>query len=184
MRNVRALVISILSLIVIAWFDYITGYDMHFFVFYFLPVSIVAWNVGCKSSMAMAVACDIAWYAMDRADGHPYPSPFVAYWNAAIELASFVIIGFVVSKLRLDLDTQRQLNIKLENALGEVTQLQGLLPICASCKRIRDDKGYWEQIGTYVGQRSLAQFTHSICRNVPKNFIRIFRFRHPLRTCL
>ena len=56
-----------------------------------------------------------------------------------------------------------QLIIELEHALGEVKKLTGLLPICASCKRIRDDKGYWNQLESYIRDHSEAEFTHSIC---------------------
>ena len=41
--------------------------------------------------------------------------------------------------------------------------MSGLLPICSSCKKIRDDKGYWNQIEEYIEKRSGAEFTHSIC---------------------
>lgn len=51
----------------------------------------------------------------------------------------------------------------LEDALSEVKLLSGFLPICASCKKIRDDKGYWNQIETYIQQHSEAEFSHSIC---------------------
>jgi len=52
---------------------------------------------------------------------------------------------------------------KLLNALKEIKTLAGLLPICASCKKIRDDKGYWNQIEGYIQQHSNAQFSHAIC---------------------
>ena len=51
----------------------------------------------------------------------------------------------------------------LHEALEDVRRLQGLLPICASCKKIRDDKGYWNQIETYIRNHSGATFTHGIC---------------------
>jgi len=41
--------------------------------------------------------------------------------------------------------------------------LRGILPICASCKKIRDDKGYWTQIETYIGRHSEAVFSHGVC---------------------
>jgi hypothetical protein len=53
--------------------------------------------------------------------------------------------------------------IELEHALGEVKILSGLIPICSSCKRIRDDKGYWNQLESYIRDHSDAEFTHSIC---------------------
>ena len=54
-------------------------------------------------------------------------------------------------------------NTRIEKALAEVKKLSGLLPICASCKKIRDDKGYWQQIETYIRSHSEADFSHGIC---------------------
>lgn len=50
-----------------------------------------------------------------------------------------------------------------ENALSEIRILSGMLPICASCKNIRDDQGYWKQLEEYLHTHSEAQFSHSIC---------------------
>lgn len=52
---------------------------------------------------------------------------------------------------------------ELKSALSKVKQLSGFLPICASCKKIRDDKGYWNQIESYIRNHSEAEFSHSIC---------------------
>jgi len=52
---------------------------------------------------------------------------------------------------------------ELKEALKRVKTLNGLLPICASCKKIRNDGGYWEQVETYIRSRSNAEFTHGIC---------------------
>jgi phosphoserine phosphatase RsbU/P len=51
----------------------------------------------------------------------------------------------------------------LEEALARVKQLQGLLPICSYCKKIRDDQNYWQQVESYIAEHSQAQFSHSIC---------------------
>jgi sigma-B regulation protein RsbU (phosphoserine phosphatase) len=51
----------------------------------------------------------------------------------------------------------------LEVSLAQVRQLQGLLPICSYCKKIRDDQNYWQQVESYVAARSDAQFSHGIC---------------------
>ncbi|MDJ0819814.1 MAG: PAS domain-containing protein [Desulfobacterales bacterium] len=52
---------------------------------------------------------------------------------------------------------------KLQAALAKVKKLSGMLPICSSCKKIRDDKGYWNQIENYIRKHSDAQFSHGIC---------------------
>ncbi len=51
----------------------------------------------------------------------------------------------------------------LEEALGHIKTLKGMLPICAGCKKIRDDSGYWNQIESYISDHSEAEFSHSIC---------------------
>ncbi len=53
--------------------------------------------------------------------------------------------------------------LELRQALAEVKKLGGLLPICSACKKIRDDRGYWQQIEAYIREHSEAEFTHSIC---------------------
>lgn len=57
---------------------------------------------------------------------------------------------------------------KLEETLTQVKTLQGLLPICASCKNIRDDKGYWNQIEGYISKHTDAVFSHGICPDCAK----------------
>jgi two-component system NtrC family sensor kinase len=65
---------------------------------------------------------------------------------------------------RKKLEEERETLIKeLQEALAKVKTLSGFIPICASCKKIRDDKGYWNQIETYIRDHSEAEFSHSIC---------------------
>ncbi len=61
-------------------------------------------------------------------------------------------------------DAEREaLVAELQSALEEVATLRGILPICSSCKQIRDDKGYWSQIESYLRSHSAIEFTHSLC---------------------
>lgn len=57
----------------------------------------------------------------------------------------------------------KEKNDQLQKALDEVKTLRGIIPICASCKKIRDDKGAWKQVEAYVATHSYASFTHSLC---------------------
>jgi len=62
------------------------------------------------------------------------------------------------------LEQERENLIKeLQEALSRVKMLSGLLPICANCKRIRDEAGRWQQVEVYVHEHSQADFTHGIC---------------------
>jgi len=58
---------------------------------------------------------------------------------------------------------------KLLNALSEIKTLHGILPICASCKKIRNDKGYWQMVEEYISEHTDAKFTHGICRECAEN---------------
>ncbi len=61
-------------------------------------------------------------------------------------------------------ERERDLLIKkLQEALATIKTLSGMLPICAGCKKIRDDQGYWEEVELYVKKHSTAEFTHGIC---------------------
>ena len=64
-----------------------------------------------------------------------------------------------------DITEQKALDHELNSAREEIRVLSGLLPLCAWCKQVRDDEGYWREIETYVSARSGAQFTHSICQS-------------------
>lgn len=62
-------------------------------------------------------------------------------------------------------------------ALGEVKTLEGLLPICAFCKKIRDDKGCWKEVEAYVSEYSGAKFTHSFCPDCANEHYREYRVK-------
>jgi methyl-accepting chemotaxis protein len=66
---------------------------------------------------------------------------------------------------------QRGLVIKLQEALSNIKTLRGLLPVCAWCKKIRNDKGYWEDLETYIHEHSDADFTHGICPQCMKEVV-------------
>jgi hypothetical protein len=66
-------------------------------------------------------------------------------------------------RARKDNEVKEALVHELEDALHRVKTLKGLVPICAQCKKIRDDDGYWHQVEIYVESHSQAQFSHGIC---------------------
>jgi len=59
---------------------------------------------------------------------------------------------------------------ELQKALSEVKTLRGILPICSHCKKIRNDEGYWDQIESYIGERSDAEFSHGICQECAEKY--------------
>jgi hypothetical protein len=90
--------------------------------------------------------------------------------HAVLALVGLVIIALGYQGLRrseaarAEASQQREkLLAELQQALSEVKTLSGILPICASCKRVRDDKGYWNQVESYIQKHSQAAFSHGIC---------------------
>ncbi len=77
-------------------------------------------------------------------------------------LGFYIITADITERKRFE--EERETLIKeLQAALAQVKTLGGLLPICSSCKKIRDDRGYWNQIEEYIQQHSYADFSHGIC---------------------
>ena len=101
--------------------------------------------------------------------------PFSAAWNAnwwfwhLQRLGAYLVVLYFLFHTfhRIALE-RNQLILQLHEALGEVRQLSGLLPICASCKKIRDDQGCWKQIETFISQHSEAEFSHGLCPDCSK----------------
>lgn len=71
---------------------------------------------------------------------------------------------------------------ELERAMAGVKQLQGLLPICCYCKKIRDDQNYWQQVEGYISRHSEAQFSHGVCPDCFEKIVKpeLARSMHPL----
>lgn len=65
---------------------------------------------------------------------------------------------------------EQQLNRDLQSAMGEIRALEGILPVCSFCKRIRDDEGHWQQMEVYIRDRSSADFSHGICEDCMKKY--------------
>jgi len=73
-----------------------------------------------------------------------------------------------ISERKLSGQQKEKLISDLHGALAEIKKLRGILPICSSCKKIRDDKGYWNQIEVYIRDHSEAEFSHGICPECAK----------------
>jgi len=84
------------------------------------------------------------------------------------ELRARVQVGIRVLELQGALAQRVR---ELEDALSRVKTLQGLLPICSYCKKIRDDRNYWQQVEGYISDHSQAQFSHGICPECYARFV-------------
>ena len=90
------------------------------------------------------------------------------YQNRAVHVAAIIALGLVLAaghRYRIAQHERhaKQLKEAADAAVSQAKILRGLLPICASCKKIRDDSGYWNQMETYIHDHSQADFSHSVC---------------------
>jgi hypothetical protein len=89
-------------------------------------------------------------------------------------IAAIEMVDDITERTRAEKELRRysseleKSNKALQDALADVRILGGMLPICSSCKKIRDDKGYWSQIESYVSEHSGAEFSHGICPECEK----------------
>lgn len=138
--------------------------------FLIIPVGVMAWFGGRAWGISMAVSNILihSWYHFVVWDENF--TLLVSFAN--LVLAILVLVAFaemthrVASGRRTQarlLDEKEKLIHSLEEARENIKVLSGFLPICASCKKIRDSQGYWEQIEEYIRANSEAEFSHGIC---------------------
>jgi ligand-binding sensor domain-containing protein len=85
------------------------------------------------------------------------------FYALAVLSLALAIVAVPLLRVRQLRRRARELDQRVHEAIGELKVLSGLLPICAWCKKIRDDRGYWSKIEAYLSARTEAQFTHGIC---------------------
>lgn len=137
-------VLSVACALVLGLIDWLTGYEVNFLVFYFLPVSFAAWYLGLAASVSLAILSALIWFGADVLSGHTYSSSVYAVWNTMIRLVSFLTIGWSVTRLKHSTDHKRETIESLRRALSEIKVLETFLPICAQCKKIRNQQGAWQ----------------------------------------
>jgi PAS domain S-box-containing protein len=85
------------------------------------------------------------------------------------EWAAIGIVRDITEAKRMNAEREAMI-VELKEALAQVKTLSGFIPICGHCKKIRDDKGFWESVEKYVGRRSEAKFSHGVCPDCAKKF--------------
>jgi len=148
---------------VLGFLDIWTDLEFDIFLFYALPVAFAAWFAGRVPAVVHALVSVAVWFVADGIWKHPYSSLFYEYWNIGLRCGWILVVALTFSRIRQDLEGERRLNAELAEALRQVKQLSGLLPICSWCKNVRNDEGYWEAVDAYLKKTTGAQFTHGVC---------------------
>ncbi|MDA8433978.1 MAG: hypothetical protein M0Z60_13615 [Nitrospiraceae bacterium] len=148
---------------VVGGVDFFTGLDIGLTVFYLLPIAFVTWFAGRKAGLLMSVVSIITTVLSDILDGKILIHIAIETWNALVHLGFFIVVTYLLGRLKHELDGRSKIIAELKKALNEIKTLSGLLPMCAWCKKVRDDSGYWKQVEQYIAEHTEAEFTHGIC---------------------
>ena len=143
-RRSRAVFIfagCLLLLLLVGWVDYITGYELGFFVFYSVPIGLAAWYLGRWPGIWVALGATIAWWLADAFAGAKYSSQFYFWWNSTVHFSAFVINAVTIAKIRLELRHRDELAAKLEAARQTLRAAARVLPSCPICGKVHPQTG-------------------------------------------
>lgn len=121
------------------------------FVFIF-PIMLVAWN----RSLKLALICCLVFSLSRVAREYVLDQRLMGLGDIAEAMVRFFVFMLLATLTNLLGRQSRQLRARVQ-------QLEGILPICAGCKSIRDDQGHWTQLEGYISKHTPAQFSHSFC---------------------
>lgn len=148
---------SIVVTVIVSILDYITGKPIQFPILYILPVGMAAWQGRVKTAYLISILLPLLRIGF-HFSWHETESMGEALDNAYIRIFVLVFYTYLVNRVAWQ---TRALEKK-------VKILEGILPICSVCKRIRNDKGEYEQIEKYITERSDALFSHGLCKECMK----------------
>jgi len=128
-------------LLLLGWVDYITGYELGFFVFYTVPIGLAAWYLGRWPGIGIALGATTAWWLADAFAGAKYSSRFSFWWNSAVHFSAFVINAVTIAKIRLELRRRDELAAKLEASRQTLRATAKVLPSCPLCGKVHPQTG-------------------------------------------
>ncbi|HTY88459.1 MAG TPA: hypothetical protein VMB80_13405 [Candidatus Acidoferrum sp.] len=128
-------------LALVGWLDYLTGYELGFFVFYTAPVGLAAWHLGRWPGIGLALGATIAWWLADALAGAKYSSHFSFWWNSLVHFAAFVINAVTIAKIKVELRQRRELALELAGARRALRAAAEVLPVCPTCGKVRPQTG-------------------------------------------
>lgn len=151
-KNDTRLIIWFSLSILCVFIDYITGPLVQFPIIFLIPVALAAWYNGKIWGLLLSLLLPLARMAFT----FYWPTPWTIWetlGNTLIRMIVFSLFSFLIERVA---NEHRKLS-------HEVRILQGLLPVCCICKKIRNNKGEWERMEKYISDRSEARFSHGLC---------------------
>jgi hypothetical protein len=140
------------------WADYHLGSTTEFPVLYVIPVALAAWYSGRWPALALAVVIPVIHGAFLVLMWHQPGDLFSVLGPTVFRGGVILVMALWFARLA---EHERKVHTYME-------RLEGLLPICAFCKSIRNKNGEWETMETFISARSAAEFSHSFCKKCGK----------------
>lgn len=150
---VRSWLLALLLLLLVAWVDWRSGYEISVFVLYAFPIAFAAWNAGRIAGLAFAVLSTVAWRWADYAAGHVYSHRWIAWEKTLTGFVLFAFVAFSFDFFRRSQDRDRQ----------RLRDLETILPICTVCHRIRNEKGEWVDFEAHLRAHVAANPRRPTC---------------------
>ena len=147
----------------IGYVDYATGYELRMTLFYLLPISYATWFVGQRFGILFSVLAIIMTEYSSIMAGKKFTNISIEYWNLAIYFVFYVIVT-VLLKLRKTLQQRESLLAELDRSLNQNEELSALLPVCANCKKFRNDEEYRQTVASYIQEHADVDCSRSLCK--------------------
>ena len=146
----------VLSVFLVGYIDTVTGYEFSLVLCYFIPVAIVAWYESWRTVAGVALLSGVVWYLSDRWSGATHSHEFYRYWEGVVKVATFIIVGRTIYKMRRTEREKAELNSRLAQSEAEVRELRELAPVCGVCRTARTDDDHRSKVDRYLA-RSAGQ---------------------------
>ena len=124
----------------LGWMDYVTGYELSFFVFYSAPIGFAAWYSGRIPAIIVALGATLAWLLADYFGGVKYSTNLLYYWNSIVHFGAFIINAITIAKIKIDLDHRHELARELKAAHARLSEISKQPEACPSCGHPLDKK--------------------------------------------
>ncbi|MBI5214274.1 MAG: hypothetical protein HY960_00815 [Ignavibacteriae bacterium] len=147
----KLLVLWFLLAIVCLFINYLSGPTIQFPILFVLPVILSSWFNGKYWGFFFAIALPLTQFY------------FNVRWEVGWDLANVAVNSVIRILVMMMTAYLTDIATKKERLETHVQHLEGLLPICSSCKKIRDESNEWQPLEKYISERSNADFTHGVC---------------------
>ncbi len=165
--------VGLLATIILGSLDVLSGPELTMSHFYAVTVVYVAWTASRRGAVVMATMCAAVALLADHLVSEPYlvftansfSSEAVPLWNGLSRFVVYVVIAYAVSELRAIVAERERLIAELRETAANLRKLEGILPMCAWCKKVRDESrdGAWTPMDAYIATHTDASFSHGIC---------------------